>query len=299
MTATRMLPEDDLAAWEITEPGVYPGVPEWAYHADPVPWGSLSSTGARQLMTAPAKFRYARDTPTRTMEFGTAAHARTLGAGAELAVITDAAANGAWSTKAAKEAVAAARAAGQVPVKPEQAAQIEAMTARLARHRTAARLFAPGTGQAEVTIVWADPDTGVWRRARIDHLPSGDSGDLFVADYKTGEDASPDAVSRAIGRYRYHWQGAWYRAAVLWARPRVRVRFILVVQEKDPPYLVECYEIDPRDLDYGDTQNRLALERYRDCSQAGTWPGYDPFEGEQGIPVIRAPRWARPDDDDW
>lgn len=289
----------DLGEWEITVPGVYPGIPEAVYHADPVPWGSLSSSGARRLLDCPARFRYGEDKATRRMEFGTAAHAQLLGVGAEIVEVAGAS-NGAWSTKEAKAALAAARDAGQVPVKPEQARVIKAMTARLAEHQTASRLFTPGAGMAEVTVIWADEQTGVWRRARIDWLPHDIPGrPLLVTDYKTAESAAPGAVSQAIGRYGYALQGAWYRDAARWARPGADVRFVLVVQETSPPYLVEVYEIDPRDLDDGAWQNRQAMERFRDCCAVGRWPGYDPYEGTQGIPVIRAPRWSRADDSDW
>jgi hypothetical protein len=285
----------DLGDYEVTRPGAYPDMPEWAYHADPVPWGSLSSSGARKLLKCPALYRYGLDGPTRRMEFGTAAHTRQLGVGAELAVIDEAD----WRKNTAKEAAAKARAGGQIPVLRAQAETIKAMAAKLAEHRTASKLFAPGSGQAEQTIIWVDPETGVWRRARLDWLPHGTPGrPLIVPDYKTTESADPDAVTRAIGRFRYHLQGAWYRDGVWTIRPGIEIRFVLVVQETSPPYLVECYEIDARDLDDGAGQNRLACEQFRDCSATGVWPGYDPFEGEQGITVLRAPRWARTDNDD-
>ena len=60
----------------ITAPGVY-DIPAEDYHRDPVPGGSLSSTGARKLLppSCPAKFRYEQDnppTPTAALDFGQA-----------------------------------------------------------------------------------------------------------------------------------------------------------------------------------------------------------------------------------
>jgi hypothetical protein len=48
----------------ITEPGVY-DIAEDHYHADPVPGGSLSNSGAKKLLppSCPAKFAYEREHP--------------------------------------------------------------------------------------------------------------------------------------------------------------------------------------------------------------------------------------------
>ncbi|MGW9447058.1 hypothetical protein, partial [Bacillus mobilis] len=55
MTAT-----DERTLSAITRPGVYDGIPEAVYHRDPVPGGSLSSSGARKLLapSCPALFKY-------------------------------------------------------------------------------------------------------------------------------------------------------------------------------------------------------------------------------------------------
>jgi hypothetical protein len=63
----------------ITGPGVYDQVPEHVYHADPIPGGSLSSSGARKLLapSCPALFKHDQDNPQphkKTFDIGTAAH---------------------------------------------------------------------------------------------------------------------------------------------------------------------------------------------------------------------------------
>src|SRR5690606_30614366 len=69
------------------EPGVYDNVPSEVYHSDPVPGGSLSSTGARKLATeCPAAFKHWLDNPEpskKEFDFGTAAHKVVLGDGPE------------------------------------------------------------------------------------------------------------------------------------------------------------------------------------------------------------------------
>ena len=68
--------------------GVYDGMPEDAYHADPVPGGSLSASGAKLLLppSCPALYRYRRDHPktSAAFDYGTAAHKYILGSGPEI-----------------------------------------------------------------------------------------------------------------------------------------------------------------------------------------------------------------------
>jgi PDDEXK-like domain of unknown function (DUF3799) len=262
---------------------VIDGLPAAAYHAHP----ALSCSGGRLLLppSCPAKYIAARRAPTKPMEFGTAAHTRHLGIGAPLHVI-DAPD---WRKQAPRDEAAAARAAGEIPVLAEQAVMIDAMTEALAAHRTAAALFAPGSGLAEQSIFWDDPEFGIARRARLDWLPHGANGLVIIPDYKTTADASPDAMRKSVGRYGYHRQGDWYGAAVAAARPGAEVRFVLVAQETEPPYLVACYDLHPRALEDAADANRRACEIFRDCLATGVWPGYDPGDG---ITTLTLPGWA-------
>ena len=73
---------------QITSPGIY-DMPAETYHADPVPAGSLSSTGARRILPpgCPALFRYEQQNGTGhrpEFDFGTAAHKLVLGVGPKL-----------------------------------------------------------------------------------------------------------------------------------------------------------------------------------------------------------------------
>lgn len=289
---------DDPAMRVITEPGIYPGLPADVYHSDPWrPGGSLSSSGARRLLKCPAAYRYGPGRTSRRLDYGTAAHTQVLGTGAAVVEVAGSEKNGAWSTAEAKTAVAAARAAGQVPVKPEEYRRIKAMAARLAEHRTAAALFAPGSGQAEASLFWVDAEFGVPCRARLDFLPWGGSGQVIVPDYKTAESAAPAAVAKAMVNYGYHVQGAFYAAGVEYFRPGAEVVFALVVQEIAPPYLVEAYYLDADAMAEGARRCAVALEKYRDCRACGVWPGYDPGES---LKPLGLPRWGYVhEDDDW
>lgn len=263
----------------ITEPGVY-DLPADVYHRDPVVGGSLSSTGARQILLCPARFQHDRlhgRADKRTFDVGRAAHARALGVGDPIEVITGNGKNpNAWATNDDKAAVAAARAAGRTPVKPAEAAAIEGMAAALLAHPDAGPLLTR-PGVAEQTLVYQDPETGVWCRVMADWMPEGEPGArVLVVDYKTTANAEPDAFARTAAGYGYHDQGAFYTDAVtaLGLDQGIEPGFLIVAQEKEPPYLVTVHPLDEVALEWGRVRMRKARDIYRRCTETGLWPGY-------------------------
>ncbi|HWB35670.1 MAG TPA: PD-(D/E)XK nuclease-like domain-containing protein, partial [Rugosimonospora sp.] len=223
----------------ITEPGVYQ-IPEDDYHADPVIGGSLSSTGARKLLppSCPALYRHWADNPEQTskeFDVGHAAHAQVLGTGPEIAVLD----YDSWRTNAVKADAEEARAAGKVPLLAKEHAPLAGMVAALRAHPWTSQILAPGTGVAEQTLIWRDGESGVWCRARLDHIHHRQPGRrLVVVDYKTTVSAAPEDLDRTIYRYGYHVQAAHYLDAVqaLGLAPD-GVLYLLIFQEKTAPYL--------------------------------------------------------------
>lgn len=273
----------------ITEPGVYAGIPDAVYHADPVPAGSLSSSGARKLLppSCPALYKHYRDNgqaPKRDFDLGHAAHTLVLGAGPEIVEIQ----HDSWRTNAAKDAAAAAREAGKVPLLSADYATVQAMAAALREHPTAAALLRPEGGRPELSMFWVDPETRIWCRARTDWLDVSRPGRLIVPDYKTCVSAAPDDLQRAIWDHGYHQQADWYlgglRALGLAGEDS---QFVFIFQEKRPPYLVTVAQLDPFALKVGAHLNREARHLYRDCVQSGRWPGYT-----DDVALIPLPGWV-------
>lgn len=272
----------------ITEPGVY-DLPADVYHADPVEGGSLSSTGARRLLDMPPKrWRYEQEhpsAPTAAMVLGTAVHTMVLGAGPKVARVE----SSSWQTKVAKAAKAEAKEAGQVALLAADYERAEAMAAAVLDHPVASALFDPARGRAEQALVWRDDDTGVWRRALVDHLPhEATNGVHILADLKTTEDAAPSvrAVGKSVAKFGYHQQAAWYLdgyRALRGGDPG----FVFVFVEKHPPHLVSVIELDQPALIVGAELNRRAMEIWRDCREAGVWPGHSPE-----IELVGLPAWA-------
>lgn len=260
-------------------PGVWQDVPAEAYHADPVPGGSLSASGVKELVPpkgCPARFRYNQDhgrPDTAAFDFGRAAHRMVLGVGEPIVEVQ--ADN--WKTKAAQQTRDEARAAGASPVLTRELEVIEAMAAALRQHPVAAALLAPGTGIPEVTLVWQDDRTGINLRARLDWLRHSQPGHrLVIPDYKTCAEASPDAFARSADTYGYHTQADHYLDGVGRLLGEPDPAFVFIAQEKTPPYIVSVFELDHEAMQVGAVRNRWARDIYAHCQATGEWPAYVP-----------------------
>jgi hypothetical protein len=260
------------------------------YHADPVPGGSLSSSGAKLLLppSCPARYRYERDhppPPKPEYDVGHAAHHLVLGDDGPDVVVIDAED---WRTKAARDQRDAAHAAGATPLLRADYERVRAMAAALLEHRIAAALFRPGHGAPERSMFWTDARTGVWRRARVDWLPDPGNSRLVIPDYKTTVSAAPEAIQRAIYNFGYHVQAAWYLDAAAALGLDVDAVFVFVFQEKVPPYLVTVAQPDTAALRVGYDLGRRAIDTYRECVALDRWPGYS-----DDVELIGLPAWAQ------
>jgi len=258
-------------------PGIYPDLPEADYHGDR---NSLSASGMKKLLDAPAKFWHSLDNTEHkyVFDFGTAAHRKVLGVGAEI-VTVDA---DDWRSKAAREARDEARADGKVALLAKDAAVVDAMALALESHRLAAHLFTDG--QAELSMFWHDEAWNVTRRARFDWLRQ----DGIAVDFKTTANGNPNRLPAACHDFGYHIQEAQYRDVAAGLDAEVS-DFVFVFQEKTAPYLVTVARLDPSFVSLGRTRCAEALERFRDCRNSGLWPGYTDDLTDL---TISAPRWA-------
>lgn len=270
----------------IDKPGLYHDLDEQEYHADPVPGGSLSVSGAKKLLPpyCPAIYKYERDNQPETtdaLDLGRAAHAKVLGTGAEIVEVhaDD------WRSKAAQTAKAEARAAGKVPLLTAQVAQVDAMAARLREHPVASLLFS-GNGAPEVSAFWQDDEFGIWRRSRFDWLPEPRDGRLIIPDYKTAPTANPDAFAKSAADYGYCMQAPFYCDAARALLDVDDVTMLFVVQAKNPPYLVSVVELDRAALELGAALNRKAIGVYARCVETGVWPSYT-----NDVVLVSLPYW--------
>ena len=280
----------------ITRPGIYADISDERYHADPVPQGSLSSTGARQILSSPAMFRYRQShrTETRAFDIGHAVHAMVLGVGMKVVEIPASllASNGAASTNAAKGFIEEARIDGQIPLKASDFYPIRMMSEAILAHPTA-RALLEQDGIPEASIFATDPITGEWVRARPDFLPDYEGGRVTVVDVKTSESAHPGQFGRTAAKWGYHQQAPWYLDALTQVRGDDSPVMQFVIVEKSEPWLVSVCELDAEAVDRGRQLNRESLDLWHRCRETGMWPGY----GDE-VHQISLPMWAMWDDSD-
>lgn len=265
----------------ILGPGVYHDLAEADYHAHP----ALSHSGAKTLMPpgCPALFAYQREhgRPDKTAyDLGNAAHKTVLGTGWPTVVV-----EGEWRSKDAKAAVAEARANGVIPLHQQDWDAAQAMAGALRRHPLASMLLS--NGKPEASMLWRDQRADVLLRGRVDWLR--DRRDpLYLVDYKTAESAEPDTFARAAARYHYHSQAAFYIDGAKTCDLSDDVRFLFIVQEKNPPYLVSVVELDSLAIRAGRAWNRRAIDLFAACHAADDWPGYTPDDPA----LVSLPRYA-------
>lgn len=268
----------------ITTPGVYDGIPDADYHADiHVPGGSLSSTGARAILRSPAHYRWALDHRVQkaTFDVGHAVHSVVLGVGMKVDVV-DAPD---WRSKAAQAARDESYASGRTPLLAGAYTEVTAMAASVLAHPVARRALET-PGKREQSVYAPDPQTGVWLRARFDHLPDVCNADSPAVDLKTSVSADPNAFGRSAADYGYDVQSEWYQHVLRLARGDEATAFVFVVVEKSEPYLVSVVELDAEFAAIGRARMRRAIDTYAHCRAADDWPGYEPITHLAG-----PPRW--------
>jgi len=255
-------------------PGIHYDIPELEYHALP----GLSSTGIKQLLDSPARFKYdqAHRKVKREFDLGHVVHAMVLGTGLET-VVVDAEE---WRTQKIKDEVEAIRAEGRVPLRPSQMATARAMYDAVLAHPDA-RLFVSG-GVPEASLIWDDPETGIRCRGRLDYL----HGAPVVVDLKTARSADPRKFGKTAAEYGYDTQAAHYRNGLELTRGDRNPRFIHDSAETEPPHLVSTVELDDNFITIGAARVRAAIATYQRCVETDTWPGYP-----TGLHTVSAPAW--------
>ena len=144
-----------------------------------------------------------------------------------------------------------------------------------------ARALLEAAGEAEVTLVWDDEETGVRCKARVDRLPA--SSMIGVVDLKTTKDASPKSMAKSVWAYGYYRQSSHYLSGLRHlGDPRDSFRFICV--EKEKPFACAVYRIDEGSIDAGEAELKKLLRTYKICSETGFWPAYPDEEIDLAIP---------------
>jgi len=255
------------------------------YHADPCPEPSASSSILRKILSGSARHAWlahpklggAVQEPRSTFDLGTAAHALLLEGEDGIAIVEA----DDWRTKAAREARDEARAAGKIPMLPEQAAECYAMVeAARDQLRPFGLLAEPAP---ESTLIWRQGPH--WCRARLDRFES-----RTVIDYKTtARSARPGLVDRLVWSMGYDVQIAWYLDGATAVTGDDQIQHRLIVQEVTPPYALSVLALGPAAMGSARGRMRAAWNVWAGCLQKGRepehWPLYDPEVVEIGAPA--------------
>lgn len=252
------------------------------YHARP----ELSSSGARQVLNeCPARYWFDRQhppEPSDALNVGDAAHEWLLEGDSwplRHGVLPE---SHNPRTKDGQQQIADIRESGKRPLKWGEFETIKAMVKALREHPFAGAAFR--NGKPEQSLFWADDDSGLRLRARLDWLPN--KGTIF-ADYKTTRSAEPGYLQKAMYDYGYHQQAEWYMTAVRSLGICDRPQFLFVFQEKEPPFIVTCVVPHEDALGWAKIQNRKARHIVAECTRTGHWPGY-----ADDVITLDLPGWA-------
>lgn len=223
--------------------------------------------------------------PTDAMILGTLTHALVFEPlrFAEIAAVFDG--DGSKATKAWKEHKASV--APRIPVHPDDLAEIQAMADAVADDPRCSAMVGL-KGITEACMTWADAETSVACKSRLDrYIPKGDKP-AVILEFKTAFDGSPKGVQRAAE------SNGWDIAAAMRvdghkASEGTEVEYWWIVVEKSAPYIVTPYRADAGILAVGRAKYRSVLEKYAACEKSGIWPGYAP--PGRGL-VLEPSTWA-------
>ncbi len=135
------------------------------------------------------------------------------------------------------------------------------------------RLFTGG--EAELTMVWRDKETGILCRCRHDYFISNLG---MTVDYKTIAELTERDIDRAIVRYGYYIQAAFYLDGMKALGLGDHQDFNLVFQESSFPHDVYATTICDETIDIGRKAYKLALRTYAAMleryGEETPWPSY-------------------------
>jgi hypothetical protein len=285
-------------------------IDEGEYHADPAPAPSLSSTLAKLILdrsplhawTASPRLNPAWEpVNSDVFDVGRAAHRAVLGQGGDYVAYPEEilGANGAASTKAAKEWAEHQRSLGRTPLKQDQVDAVEAMAAATRAHLATCGITLDPR-RSELTAI-AEID-GTFCRARIDNAPDrpvmlpGIGPRKVLIDFKSCEVATPEACRRAVESYGYDTQKQHYVETWKAATDEDRA-FLFVFTEKTAPHgtcILWLLDEPGHSADWLEDARdkvRAARRTWRECLDANQWPGYPHLIVQVGASPFHRQKW--------
>ena len=271
----------------ISNPGAYK-IPAEEYHSDPVVNPSLSRGVIMDILFRSPLHAWAnhprlnpacKPTNDHKFDIGQAAHSLFL-EGIDKAEIIEA---DNWMKKESKERRDQAWQDGKIPLLTKEYDRVSEMVCAANKALGASELSGLfDGGDAELTYVWKDGPS--WCRVRLDKITKDRE---IVLDYKTtGTSANPEDFIRLILSKGYDVQEVFYRRGVK-AVEGIDPKFILMVQENEPPYPCSFIGLSPEFHAMAEQKVIRGIDLWGNCMASGEWPGYPPR-----ICWIDPPAWA-------
>lgn len=211
---TQIETEDDTPQKaEPFAPGIYFGLDEALYHADP----ALGSTDIRKLAACPPNFWWdSRFNPDPDEDAEEKGDAKIVGTAMHLCVLEGREKFEACfgptfkpgNIKDGKDERAAIEAGGRTPIKWKFYKRILKASAIVRGNKYLGSAFTNTIG-TEVSVFWTDPGTGMPKKCRFDAVKPRAAVDLKSITNRDGIDFV-ELCRRHIGSYKYHVQGLHY-----------------------------------------------------------------------------------------
>lgn len=281
---------------KISEPGIYAGVPMSDYHGDLCVGPSISSSGLRTIDSeSPAHFfdgsylnpdrAEEEDAPHFTL--GTAVHTLLMRESgfADRFIVRPVQ----WTDWRKAEARGWRQAAIEEGFGVLTPADLETIKG-IAKSAGADPFVREGgfDGLAEHSIVWPDPETGVWMKSRPDVL---NLVARVISDLKTISTADGQSCRKAIDEHGYYVQLALACEGLeILTGEKFDDGCVLVFAEKKRPYCVNVKPISANAIWTGRQIVRRAVRKFAECLERGEWPGYEDSGRVAHLPAWREKR---------
>lgn len=239
-------------------------MPNETYHA----LDGVSKSGLDKMARSPAHYKSMQfKSPTRAMAIGTAIHAAILeperykedyfftGCVDRIKPLY-------------KHAVKAGKKSGRtddfVLTSPE-AIKVRNMRSAVESNETAMHELNK-EGDAELSAICTDPETGIQLRARYDFL----NCDRVVVDVKKTQDLRK--FGRSVEDYRYNVQEMVYRHVYRTIAGEELDKFYFLAVEEESPHSSAMFLLDDDHREIGEFYFRRDLIAYAECINSGKWP---------------------------
>lgn len=135
----------------------------------------------------------------------------------------------------------------------------------------------------EVSIYW--DHLGVRCKGRLDSVLAEEG---IILDLKTTDSVDPELFAKKVVGLGYDFQAGAYTAGaeLAFGKP---FRFIFACVERRAPYTVDLFEVDPEMLEEGKRKFNRAVELYKECKSANSWPNKPAI-----IRSLSYPSWYKP-----